>query len=358
MTTWGAYSTNVYAGDVTNTRVGIDVHTDAINAGTTAVNVYVDVYVGSYNYDYGDNQHIDLSGSVGAAFDFRNDLPRAPGATKYIGRAIIGGQGQSYGGGPQYYFKAQLSGAFNGAAPWVETWFTLPARPIRPPSQTYPPYANSIGATTASIGWGAPDDHGGSGLDYSWLQVGKTNFGNLIYDNQSPGWNGRNLGGLAPATTYFMRAAAHNAAGWGAWSGVSSFLTGVYQPPAPTFSAINPDNLTVGLTKPNDAAAPTNFHLQWSRNSNFATVDGEVTAAWASSYRVTGLLPATTYSFRTQANPGTGWGYYSATTTATTLSGAKVLVNGQWVNAVAYVRSGGTWVLAKVYKRANGAWVI
>lgn len=349
MTVWGGNGT---------LRVGLNIFTDGYDTWTPSINVYIDVYVGSDNYDYGDDQHIELSGSIGQGFDFHNSLPYTPGATQYVGRATIGGQGQSYGGGPTYNFHAQLSKAFNGAAPAVDASFTLPARPIRPPSQTYPPYANNIAATTASIYWGAPDDLGGSGLDYSWLQVGTSNFGNLIYDNQQPGWNGRSLGGLAPATTYFMRAVAHNAAGWGAWSGVSSFLTGVYQPPAPTISAINPDNLTVGLTPPNDAAGPKMFHLQWSRSSSFASVEGDVTTTWATSYKVTGLLPATTYYFRVQANPSTGWGYYSGTSSSTTLSGAKVLVNGNWVNAVAYVRSGGTWKLAKVYKRANGAWVI
>lgn len=429
-------------------RIGVNIFTDGYDTWTPSINVYCDIYVGSDNYDYGDNQTITLSGSVGGTFNFFNDLPKAPGAVKYVGRAQINGQGQSYGGGPTYTFSLRLTGAFNGQSPSGTWYFTLPPRPIRPPSPPGAPSAGSITGTGASITWGAPSDVGGSGLDYSWLQVGLTNFGSLIYDNQTPGWSGRTLTGLAPGTTYYMRAAAHNAAGWSGMSGVSSFVTNAFQVPLPTGS-FTASNATITWKAPGVGPAPTGYELQHATNSSF-TGATTLSGGWATSRTISGLVPGTAYWFRVRANSGSGWGAWSSAITQTTssyqlaapsvvvqavtadlswsnpptsdaptrydiqvaqdanftaslqtissttwansrtvtglkpgtqhwfrvragtasgmgayspatsvktLSGAKIRVNGAWVDAIAYARVGGVWKQVLVQKRVGGAWV-
>lgn len=351
MTIWGGFNGHM--------RVGLDIWTDGYDTWTPSINVYVQVSVqcdSTWNFD--DNQQVNLGGSVGGSWAFHNGLQK--NGLLVLGTAVIPGQGQNYGGGPTYTFHAELVGNYLGPVSVVDANFTLPARPIRPPSQTYPPDFHEITATRANATWRAPDDGGGAGLDYSWFQLGLTNFGNLVSDWQMPGWSGRSLSGLAPATVYFGRAAAHTAGGWGAFSGVSAFTTAPYQPAVPWLSDINPDSVIVHLGAPGDPDGPANYHLQWTTDPNWNSLNGggEVFGGWTTAVKVTGLNPASKYYFRVRANPGTGWGVFSGTGSATTLSGAKVLVNGQWVNGVAYVRSNGAWVLAKVWKRSNGAWVL
>lgn len=346
--TWGGNGT---------LRVGLEVWTDGYDTWTPSINVYIDVYVGSDNYDYGDNQTIVLSGSVGATFNFFNDLPKVPNAVKYVGRATIANQGQSYGGGPGYSFHAQLSGAFNGAAPAVDVGFTLPPRPIRPPA---PPSSNpafsSITATSAVVSWGGTSDAGGSSPDADQLQVSANSGFTAIVRDSTQGGSSRPVSGLAPGTTYWARSRIHNAAGWSGWSGTTSFTTQSFQVAQPTITNLNPDKLTLNWTAPS-GGTPTGYQIQRSTSSDFtANLTTITSTSWATSREITGLSPATTYSSRVRANTASGYGAWSPAASAQTLSGAKVRQGGTWVNAVVYVRDAGAWKLAKVYKRVGGAW--
>lgn len=349
--------TIVWGGFTNHLRIGIDCWTDGYDTYTPTINVYVDVYVqcdSSFNFD--DSQTAVLSGNASGSWTFQNTLQA--NQSVFVGRAVIGGQGQSYGGGPTYSFSAVLNGVYLGAGPSVGRTFDLPPRPIRAPNQPGAPAVNAgPTATTVGITYASPTDVGGSGLDYSWLQVGTSNFGGVFYDNQTPGWVGRSLTGLAPNITYYARAAAHNAAGWGPFSGVGSFTTTSYAVATPTLSNINPDSLTVTWAAPSDPAGPSSYELQYATDAGF-TSPTTLSGGWATSRTVTGLTPATAYYFRVRANPGTGWGAYSPAATTSTLSGAKVRVAGAWVNGVARVRVGGAWVLVKVNKRVSGSWVL
>jgi len=348
VTTWGGNST---------LRVGLNVFTDGYDTFTPSINVYVDVYVGSDNYNYSDAQHIQLSGSISQGFDFTNTLPSAPGATQYVGRATITGQAQSYGGGPTYTFTAQLSGAYNGAAPSVTVGFTLPPRPTRAPNAPGAPSYSSIAGTSAVASWTNSTDLGGGSADLWALHVATdAGFSSIVYNTAQANLS-RAVTPLAPGTTYYGRAFTHTADGYGPASGTTSFSTGTYQVPPPTLSNINPDSLTVNWTAPSDPAAPSSYELQYATSAAF-TSPTTLSGTWATSRAITGLTPATTYYFRVRANPGTGWGAYSPTASTATLSGAKVYVGGQWVNGVAYARVAGAWVLAKVNKRVSGSWVL
>lgn len=356
--------TIVWGGFAGHMRVGIDCRTDPYDANTPAINVYVDVYVqcdSTWNFD--DNQHVDLSGSVGGAWDFHNGLQA--NQSLLLGTAVIAGQGQSYGGGPTYNFTAVLSGNYLGVNSSVARSFTLPARPARPPSAPGAPVANAgLTATTAGVNYAPPSDIGGAGLDYSWLQVAKTSdvgaawsAGQLLYDNQTPGWVGRNLTGLAPGTTYYARAAAHNAAGWSPFSAVGSFTTAAF-PGAPSVS-VGPDTATVTWAALPAGDTATGYQVQYALDAGFTSGVQTITStSWGTSRTLTGLTPATTYYVRVRTNTASGYGAWSPATSTQTLSGAKVRSGGSWVNAPAYARVGGQWKLAKVYKRVGGAWVL
>lgn len=75
------------------------------------------------------------------------------------------------------------------------------------------------------------------------------------------------------------------------------------------------------------------------------------------SRNITGLTAGTTYYAQSFSHNGSGWSSGSAVTSFKTLSGAKVRINGVWVDAVASVRVNGAWQQAQVFKRINGIWV-
>jgi hypothetical protein len=346
---WGGYTNHL--------GVGASWTWDAYDTFTPSINVYVTVWVRTdSSWSFNDSQTLVLSGSAGGSWTFQNT--QKANEEWQIATVTIPGQGQSYGGGPTYSFHLQLNGVYLGAGPALDFAFALPPRPIRAPS---PPGGPLYGGITANgvqtVSWGLPADQGGSGVDGGWLQVGTSNFGGLVYD-VAGAWVGRTLTGLAPGTTYYGRTAAHNAAGWSGWSGVTSFTTSSAATGAPTISGVNPDSFTVNWTAPSDTP-PTGYQLQVATNSGFTAGLQTLTGtSWATSRVVTGLTPATTYYARVQANTAGGYGAWSATASATTLSGAKVMSGGQWVNGVAWVRQNGAWVLAKVNKRVSGAWQI
>lgn len=351
MTIWGAFRGHQ--------RLGLDIWTDPIGAGTTQTNVYVQVTLQVDDiWDFADNQVVVLSGSASGSWAFFNNMQ--PNQSRVFGPVTIANQGLSVGGGPTYNFHAELQGGYLNDNCFVDASYTLPARPIYPPSAPGAPTYSSIEGTRATVGWGLPADQGGQYPNYTWLQVGLSNFGNLVYDNQSPGWNGRSLSGLMPNTRYYARVAAHNDAGWGAWSGVSSFTTGPYLiTGAPTLSGVEPNKLTTAWGGPNDPVGPARYQLQLATDSGFATVvhdSGQQN--WATSRAITDLAQATWYYVRVRASAGNGWGSWSPTASVQTLAGVKVQVDGQWVDSIAYVRVDGAWVMANVHKRVDGAWVI
>lgn len=334
-------------------RVGIEVWTDGYDTWTPSINVYVAVYIETAGWNYNDAQSVTLSGAVGYTWNFQNTLGNYQ--TRHIGTYTIGGQGQSYGGGPDYYFHAQLNGAYDGSNAAHAVSFRLPPRPIRVPSPPGVPSYSSITATSAMVDFAGSGDHGGSGVDsYVFHLATDANFANVIRNQAGPSV----ATGLAPGTRYWARSYAHNAAGWSGASGSSSFVTSAFGTAAPTISGIGPDSATVNWTAPS-GGTPTGYQVQWAKDVNFTsalqTYEGNT---WATSRQLTALSPATKYWTRVRSRTSTGWGDWSAATTFDTLSGAKVRRNGAWVDAPVYARVGGQWVVAKVWKRVNGAWKV
>lgn len=214
MTLWSGFTNHL--------RIGADWWTDPYDTYTPSINVYIQISVGvDATWNFNDSQTVNLSGSAGASWTFQNTM--GANGIAAIGTAVIGGQGQSYGGGPTYSFHAQLDGVYLGAGPALDFSFPLPARPIRPPGAPTAPGYGSITATSVVVGWAYSGDNGGSGLDADWLQLATdAGFGTIVYSNIGGINLGRGVSGLTPGTTYYGRAAAHNAAGWSGWSGTSS----------------------------------------------------------------------------------------------------------------------------------------
>lgn len=347
MTVWGGYNNHL--------RVGLDLWTDAIDHNTTAVTMYAQVSVNvDSTWSFNDSQdvHLYVNGGLDSQWTFQDTMGKN-GTTTFLKTWT---EYPSYGGGPSWTFSADVTGNYLGGTSTVSMGYTLPARPIAAPSPPGAPSFSGITATATNVGWGYPADDGGSGVDYTWLQVATANWANVIYDNQSPGWNGRTVTGLAPNTTYYGHTAAHNPAGWSGWSGVSSFATNPYQLSAPTWSNIGPTTATLTWGNPPTSDAATQYNVQIATDSGFTAIVKDVTAAWTTSYSATGLQPNVKYYSRVRASTSTGWGAWSASSNATTLSGAKVMRGGTWVDAPAYIYRNGAWVVATVYKGRGGTW--
>lgn len=347
MTVWGGFTNHL--------RIGLDVWTDGYDSYTPSINVYMTWHVQcDSSWNFNDAQSLVMTSPQSNTWNFQN-TEGANGDTTF-GWTIYN-QGQSYGGGPTYHFAAVLNGVYLGAGPSFAWDWSLPAKPIRVTSPPGTPTASSVTGNHADFGWGYPADVGGSSPDYTWLQIGTTNFGNLVYDNQTPGWTGRSLDIFAPGVTYYMRTAAHNGAGWSGWSGTGSFTADPFKAGTPTLSNVAATSATANWAAPGVGPTPSGYQVQVATDSAFSNVVQTLTGtSWATSRSITGLTPGTTYYIRVRANTPNGYGAWSTSVSSKTLSGAKVRQSGVWKDAIAFVRVGGVWKQATVNKRVGGAW--
>ncbi len=314
-----------WGGESGHMSVGIEVTTDGYDTNTTSVNVYVDFYIKcGPSWNFGDAQTLTAGGNVGGSWNFQNNL--SSNQTQYIGRAIVYGQGLSYGGGPTYYFSGQISGHYQGATPSCGVYFTLPARP---PNYPTPPGVgvDSVTASSARAVVYAPDPRG-SGIDAYETAL------SLPGPNWS-GWTtsfGGGTGtatGLAPATTYQFASRAHNGVGWSAWGYSGNFTTGATVPGTPTAVGSN----TVGQTTANVTwTAPSNggsaildYTLQIATDAGFSQNVQTLTFS-GSPAALTTLVPGTLYYYRVRANNAVGNGAYSAAQQFTTLAGTPTIL--------------------------------
>lgn len=346
MTTWGAFSNHA--------AIGLDIWTDGYDTYTPSINVYVQVSVWCQSgWNFNDAQQAVLSGSAGGTWNFTNNL--GSNGTMVVGTATLGGQGQSYGGGPTYNFHAVLNGNYLGGTSVVDASFTLPARPGRAPSPPVsPPVYSSITATGFHADWGGSSDWGGYNPDISTLHVAvDAGASNLAQDLQGGGYS-RDVTGLLPNTPYWCQSFLHNAYGWSGGSAITGMTTASFAPGTPTATPSSTD-ATVNWTAPT-GGTPSNYQLQVATTNTFAAPISDTTAAWATSKAITGLAPATTYYARVRAQINGGWGAWSTVGSFQTLSGAKARSGAAWTDCPAFARSGGVWVPATVYKRNAGAW--
>jgi len=125
-----------------------------------------------------------------------------------------------YGGGNQYGFGGAISGSYIGGTPSHVIYYTVPARP---PSIPCSPGigVSSVTQNSAYVSVTAPGCNGGAGIDAYTTEVW-VNGGNIV--QSWPGGSGTATG-LIPGTNYVARTAAHNAAGWSAWTAWVPFTT-------------------------------------------------------------------------------------------------------------------------------------
>lgn len=220
MTIWGGFTNHL--------RIGLDISTDGYDTYTPSINVYLTWYVQvDSSWNFNDSETLVMTSPQSDSWTFQNTM--GANGIRSFGHTIFG-QGQNYGGGPTYNFSANLQGVYLGAGPSFSWNWALPPRPIRPPAPpAWAPIFSSVTSTSFSVQWGGSADFGGSTPDQTWLQLATdAGFGNIIYSNFTGGFTHDSwwpVGGLTAGTTYYARAAYHNAAGWSGWSGTGSSKT-------------------------------------------------------------------------------------------------------------------------------------
>lgn len=350
MTTWSGFTNHL--------AIGYDVWTDGYDSYTPSINVYVQISVKcDPSFNFNDSETVVLSGSRAASWTFQNTL-QANGVVA-VGAVSIDGQGQNYGGGPTYTFHAQLNGVYLGAGPAIDFSYTLPARPTRVPNAPGTPTASAITATTATVAFGGSSDNGGVAIDDTWLRIATdAGFANVVWqDPVGTAQYSFNVAGLTPNTVYYAEDSSHNGNGWGPWSGVGSFTTDPYQLAAPTLTSTAPTAMHVAWGSPPTADTPTGWDLQVATSADFSSIVNTASSGtWGTSTDITGLSPGANYFVRVRAHTASGNGVFSPASSLKTLTGAKVMRGGTWVDAPAFIYRGGSWVSATVYKSRGGTW--
>lgn len=206
------------------------------------------------------------------------------------------------------------------------------------------------------VDWGGSADHGGSGPTAGHLQLSlNPNFTQVIYGQDGATYS-RDVGGLQPATTYYMRALFRSVAGDSGWSATGSFGTiGNNVTQAPVASNVSSSSADISWAFPASGGTPDTYTLQVARDPGFSQIVVDRYAGWTQNFLVTDLPQNTIFYTRVRAGKVV-WGPWSPTSSFKTLTGAKVQRNGQWVNATPYARVNGVWQPVSVFKRVGGAW--
>jgi Fibronectin type III domain len=114
--------------------------------------------------------------------------------------------------------------------------------------------------------------------------------------------------------------------------------------------------MTFQFSGNSDGGSPIReWEVHWGDNPNHG-IWSERGGRVNSGHVTVSVPPATRYYFWARGRNDIGWGPWSNRMDARSLAGARVKHEGQWREAVPYVRQNGAWKPAQPYSKINGIW--
>jgi titin len=228
--------------------------------------------------------------------------------------------------GTPYFFKvaainANGAGTYSGASAGV-TPVGVPGAPTG--------VAGTAGNTQVSVTWTAPGSNGGSAITGYQVQVATSAggpFSNAAGCSTTSTATACTATGLTNGTSYFFQVAAINAIGTGSYSAVSSGVTPIAVPGAPTGVTGTAGNTQVSLTwtapGTTGGSAITGYQVQVATSATgpFSNAAGCSATSTTTACTATGLTNGTTYFFQVAAINAIGTGTYSAVSSGVTPTG-------------------------------------
>jgi hypothetical protein len=225
----------------------------------------------------------------------------------------------------------------------------------KPPNAPTKPTISSITGTSMRVKWISGNNNGSS---HNLYQVARNTVNSVSSANITTVGSDRDdtFTGLAPRTTYYFWARTRNDKGYSPWSPVAYAKTlGVGDAPD---QVITSDPSQTGFTASftdnyNGGSAVLERQLLYNTSN---TTAGATTVNYVGVMTLTGLEPATTYYVWGRVRNSSGWSPYSPVATERTIAGAWYNVDGEWKEAIPYVKDGGLWKLARPWGRVAGVW--
>ncbi len=219
--------------------------------------------------------------------------------------------------GTTYYYRVRASNSCGTSASNATiTYATLPATPPVPAAAA----GTAATCTGFTANWGASAGANNYFLDVSTV----SNFATFVsgFNNLSVG-NVTSYGvtGLTAGNTYYYRVRAANTCGTTASNASTTFATSPATPAVPATAAGSGTTCTTINANWVASANATNYYLDVSTVSNFATfVSGysNLSVGNVTTYSITGLTAGTTYYYRVRASNSCGTSASNATITYAT----------------------------------------
>lgn len=259
------------------------------------------------------------------------------------------GQIGDMGGMADSYVDIRLT-IYNSGLGFPTYNFTKTFIPIPPPPRR--PYIFGAGHNFIDVGWGG--DGGPGGASIVGREIWASNDG-------VPRWNIAPLGqrvqwyGLQAGTKYNLWARNANVRGWSGYGDHSFAVTfRVPDPPTPvTVENVQQTSCWTAFAGAFEGGTPVReYQLAYGRDPNTAEVYKS-----SNGYDVLeNLDPGKTYYFWARARNDIGWSGWSSRSQVNLIAGALIPVDGAYMRALPYIKSGGTWHLARPWVNVGGMW--
>lgn len=268
-------------------------------------------YVNSVAWGFNDPQTLNWSGSNGVSGSANYTASSPDGTSREMYHADIGFPAPP---GGCVSFQANVTGNIFGGNANVSGTDCAAAAPPSPPVVG----VRSITSTSANPYSVSPGAENGATTDTLNYRIHRASDNAHMGDLQA-GYEGPTFTNLSPGVAYNAYAQAHNAAGWGSFSGPAAFTTAAAVPGAPNASV---DTITdtsvhafVTTAPPNNGSAITTYTYRLYRGTTVVvTVNGP-----QSGVTFSGLSKATAYSVKATATNSVGTSAEGTAASFTTL---------------------------------------